>query len=145
MIKRTGKLLILLCFLMGVGTATASAQLIGALNVTVPHPFFVNKTEMPAGTYTLRVLDDMAPTMMEIQSIDGRNSVMFDTEDAQPKGEPTENTIVFDKVGDDYFLSRIWLEGDSYVGYALEKPKLEKRLEASGTKVEKHQVAINRR
>jgi hypothetical protein len=130
---------------MGVGTATASAQLIGALRVDVSHPFIVNKTELPAGTYTIRVLDDMAPTMMEIQSIDGRNSVMFDTEDAQPKGQPRENTIVFDKVGDDYFLSRIWLEGDSYVGYGLEKPKLEKRLEASGTKVEKHQVAINRR
>ena len=83
MIKRTGKLLILLLFMMGVGTATASAQLIGALRVDIPHPFFVNKTEMPAGRYTLRVLDDMAPTMMEIQSIDGRNSVMFDTEDAR--------------------------------------------------------------
>jgi hypothetical protein len=83
--------------------------------------------------------------MMEIQSIDGRNSVMFDTEDAQPNGERRENTIVFDKVGDDYFLSRIWLDGDDFVGYELEKPKLEKRLEASGTKVEKHQVAMNRR
>jgi hypothetical protein len=130
---------------MGVGTATASAQLIGALNVTVPHPFFVNKTELPAGRYTVRVLDDMAPTMMEIQSFDGRTSVLFNTENAQPKGEPRENDLVFDKVGDDYFLSRIWLDGDSYVGYALEKPKLEKRLVASGTKIEKHQVAIDRR
>jgi hypothetical protein len=146
MVKRTGKLLILLCFLMGVGTATASAQIIGALRVDVPHPFFVNNTKLPAGTYSLRVLDDNeSANTLEIQNVDGHDSVMFNTEEAQPKEEPRESKLVFDKVGDDYFLSRIWVDGDTYVGYALEKPKLQKRLEASGTKVEKHQVAMNRR
>jgi hypothetical protein len=145
MIKRAGKLLILLCFLMGVGTATASAQLIGALDVTVPHPFFVGNSKLPAGKYMVRVLDDTSPNMMEIQSVDGRTSVMFDTENAQPKDEPRESKLVFDKVGDDYFLSRIWLDGDSYVGYELEKPRLEKKLEGSGAKTEKHQIAMNRR
>jgi hypothetical protein len=145
MIKRTGKLLILLVFLIGVGTATASAQLIGALDVTVPHSFFVNKTELPAGKYTVRVLDDTSPNMMEIRSVDGHNSVMFDTENAQPNGEPRESELVFDKLGDDYFLSRIWLEGDSYVGYELEKPTMEMQLEGKGIKAEKHQVAMNRR
>jgi hypothetical protein len=145
MAKRAGKLLILLFFLMGVGTATASAQLIGALDVNVPHPFFVNNTKLPAGKYSVRVLDDLSANMMEMQSMDGRTSVMFDTEDAQPKDEPRASKLVFNKVGNDYFLSRIWLDGDSYVGYALEKTKLEKKLEGSGAKSERHEVAINRK
>jgi hypothetical protein len=146
MIKRAGKLLILLCFLMGVGTATASAQLIGALEVNVPHPFFVNNTKLPAGKYMVRLLDDIeSANMMEIQTVDGRTKVMFDTEDAQPKKEPRANKLVFNKIGNDYFLSHIWLDGDTYVGYELEKSKLEKKLEASGAKAEKHEVAMNRK
>jgi hypothetical protein len=114
--------------------------------VDISHPFFVNNTKLPAGTYTLRVLDENeSANTLELQSLDGHTSVMFNTEDAQPKQEPRESKLVFDKVGDDYFLSRIWVDGDTYTGYALEKPKLEKRLEARGTKIEKHEVAINRR
>jgi hypothetical protein len=47
--------------------------------------------------------------------------------------------MVFDKIGDKYFLSKIWTTESEY-GYQLPKTKAEERLEAGGLKAEHHSI-----
>jgi hypothetical protein len=47
--------------------------------------------------------------------------------------------LVFNKVGDQYFLSQIWVAG-SAAGNEVPKSRMEKRLAKGGSQSEKHSV-----
>ena len=135
------KMLLILGLLMGVGDVTARAQALseGAIEADVPHAFTVKDTTLPPGKYTVKRLDDNEPQVLEIRSANGRTAVIFEAENAQANQIPRNPELVFDKVGDQYFLSQIW-SSDSDIGYQLPKTKAEKRLEGSGTQTEHHSI-----
>jgi hypothetical protein len=131
-----------LCLLLGVGAVTASAQIESDVTVkaNIPQAFVVNDTTLPAGKYTIRVVEDTALDVLEIRSEDGRTAVLFNTDSAEPKQMPNKTELVFDKVGDTYFLSQIFVEGDD-TGNQLIKSRMERKLEGDGLKSEKHSMA----
>ncbi|HXG65090.1 MAG TPA: hypothetical protein VNO70_08270 [Blastocatellia bacterium] len=61
--------------------------------------------------YTIKVADETSLNVMEIRSANGRTAVLFETEDAHANQTPRQTELVFDKIGDRYFLSQIWLSG----------------------------------
>jgi hypothetical protein len=144
MMKYVGKLFLTLSLLVVGGGVVADAQIdsVPQIEATVPFAFTVGDTRLPAGKYEIRTLDDNSPSVLEISSVDGRTSVAFDTEDATTPGDHLAKTteLVFDKVGDHYFLSQVWVSG-SQSGSELVKSRMQKRLEVSGTKAEKQSVA----
>jgi hypothetical protein len=131
-----------LCLLLGVGAVGASAQIESDVTVkaNIPQAFVVNDTTLPAGKYTIRVVEDTALDVLEIRSEDGRTTVLFNTDSAEPKQMPNKTELVFDKVGDTYFLSQIFVEGDD-TGNQLIKSRMERKLESDGLKSERHSVA----
>jgi hypothetical protein len=135
------KMLLMLSLLIGVGYVTARAQALSdsTIEADVPHAFIVQGTTLPAGKYTVRRVDDIEPRVLEIRSADGRTAVVFEAENAQANQIPRKAELVFDKVGDQYFLSQIWTS-DSDSGYQLPKTKAEKRLEGSGMQAEHHSI-----
>ena len=143
MIKNLGKLCLTLCLLVAGGGVVANAQMdtVPQIEVNVTFPFMVGDTKLPAGKYVIRTSDDEAPNVLELRSADTKTSVIFDTENAQTRGDKTVNKteLVFDKVGDQYFLSQIWVEG-SATGNELAKSRMEKKLMAGNTQAEKHSV-----
>jgi hypothetical protein len=54
-----------------------------------------------------------------------------------------QSELVFEHVGDEYFLSEVFLSGDNS-GNQLARPKLERRLERAGLKSESRSVAANK-
>jgi hypothetical protein len=136
------KMLLVVGLLIGIGNVTARAQgLIDdtAIEADVPHAFSVKGKTLPAGKYTVKRLDDTQPNVLEIRSADGRTAVVFEAESVQANQIPSNAELVFDKVGDQYFLSKIWTT-DSDIGYQLPKTKAEKTLEGSGIQAERHSI-----
>ena len=133
------KMLLVLGLLIGLGNVTARAQALseGTIEADVPHAFIVKDTTLPAGRYTVKRLDDTEPHVLEIRSANGRTAVIFEAENAEANEIPRNPELVFDKVGDQYFLSQIWAS-DSNIGYQLPKTKAEKRLEGSGSMQTEH-------
>jgi hypothetical protein len=143
MVKNLSKVFLMLCLLTVGGGIVAHAQIDSdiAIQGNVPFAFMVGDTKRPAGKYEIKALDDIA-NVLELRSEDGRTSVFVDAENIITKGERIEskNELVFDKVGDQYFLSQVWEAGSSS-GSALVKSMMERRLTDSGGQAEKHSVA----
>ena len=135
------KTLLMLGLLIGVGNVTARAQALseGTIEADVPFSFTVRETTLPPGKYVFRRVNDVEPQVLEVRSARGRKAVIFEAESAQANQTPRDADLVFDKIGDQYFLSQI-LTSDSNLGYQLPKTKAEERLEGDGMKAEHHSI-----
>ncbi len=143
MVRNLGKLFLALCLLTIGGGVVANAQVdsVPQIEVNVPFDFVVGDTKLPAGKYQIKTVDDVANNVLEIRSEDARTSVVFDTSDAQTRGDQIENKteLVFDKVQGRYFLAQIWVAGTS-TGNELIKSRMEKKLMNGGSQAEKQSV-----
>jgi hypothetical protein len=95
------------------------------MNAKVPFAFNIGDKQLPAGAYAVREMD--RATL--IQSRDGETSVLGIYAYAGPSKDD-ETKLVFNKVGDHYFLAQIWTSVRGQ-GLALPESKLEKELRAS--------------
>lgn len=142
--KTVSKLFLSLCLVIGLGAAmAASAQIEGDMTIeaNIPHAFVVRDTTLPAGKYTIKVADDATSlNVLEIRSANARTAVLFETEDIQTNRAPGKSELIFDKIGDTYFLSQVFLKGDNS-GNQLPKSRMERKLEDGGLKAEMHSVA----
>jgi hypothetical protein len=137
-----GRTLLIVCLLAGVGVVTAKAQIYSDTSVEadIPYAFIVGTTILPAGKYMIKVLNETNLDLLEISSSNGRRAVAFETQSTLADRTPRQTEVLFNKIGDQYFLSQIWVEG-SNSGAQVEKSKIEQRLEASGMNSERHSVA----
>jgi hypothetical protein len=146
MIKNLGKMCLTLCLLMVFGGVVANAQMdsVPQVEVNITFPFMVGDTKLPAGKYVIKTSDDNSPNVLELRSADGHTSVIFDTENAQTRDDKivSKTELVFNKVGDQDFLSQIWVAGTS-TGNELAKSRMEKRLTSGGSQSEKHSVVAS--
>ena len=101
--------------LIGLGlllaTASAYAQT-GVVKANVPFNFIVNKTELPAGQYSIRPLG-MTGVAMSINSSD--HSVVKAILPLACESAEVQKTskLVFHRYGSQYFLAQIWTEGSN--------------------------------
>lgn len=141
MLKNLGKLFLALCVLTAGGVA-ANAQIDSGITIDgkVPFAFMAGNTKLPAGTYEIRNLDQM-PGVLELYSVDGRHSVMVETENvnAQVNRDVAKTELIFDKVGDAYFLRQIWVAGTG-TGSEVVRSRVEKAL-AGDAPADKQSVA----
>ena len=143
MIRNVGKLLLALCVVTVGGGIVANAQ-IGSdavIRGNIPFAFMVGNTELPAGEYDVKALDDNARNVLEVRSVKDHKSVFADSENVETKGQRIEkrSELVFDKVGDKYFLTQIWVEGSAF-GSELPKSRMETSLEVGGVQSERHSI-----
>jgi len=123
------------------GGTSARAQVMDSIEADVPFDFTVRNQVMPAGHYILKRLDDSRPGVMTIRGSDSHEARIFLTGDAQIAKEPRHNELIFDRVGDQYFLSRIFEVGNKY-GVAVKKSRSERKLETEGAMLEKQSVEV---
>jgi hypothetical protein len=102
--------------------ASMYAQGSQKLTVQVPFGFHVGDSILPSGEYT--VSTDVAPGVVRLRSADARSSVMILSTATQTLATPTTGKLVFNKYGDEYFLSQIWKAGEN-TGNALHKSRRE--------------------
>jgi hypothetical protein len=101
--------------LVGLGlllaTASASAQTV-EVKANIPFNFIVNKTELPAGAYSLR-RQGTTDTVMLIQSTERQTGKMVLPHTCTSPQTPTQSKLVFHRYGDRYFLSQVWTAGSN--------------------------------
>jgi hypothetical protein len=115
----------------------SEAQIIGNLEVDIPFQFHVGNTRLPPGKYTIHVLDDSDLTTMEISSMDGSVSALFEVRDAQAKSAPAKSELIFNKYGQRYFLERLF-DASNPSGSAVIKSGYEKRIAEAAAESQEH-------
>jgi hypothetical protein len=104
--------------------SAAHAQTTNVL-ARIPFDFMVGKQMLPAGEYTLKSLDQISNALV-IRGEQGATQITLTH--AAAKSEPAEKTVlIFHRVGDEYFLAEVWVEGNSS-GRALPKSPVETQM-----------------
>ena len=128
MIKRVTSLLGLLVLMTFVSAAAHADDML--IKATVPFSFTLGDTTLPAGEY--RILRANTPARLYyIRSADGKQSMYFAASTVEPLNESERVfLLVFDRIGDSYFLSKVWM-GSRDIGLLLPKSKHERELLAN--------------
>ena len=96
-----------------------------SMTANVPFAFSAGDKQLPSGAYEVR---DVGRATL-IATRDGENKVLGIYQYAGP-AKVGETKLVFDKVGDSYFLRQIWTSAHGQ-GLQLPESKLEKEIQAS--------------
>jgi len=100
-------------FALMIYPSKAHAQVIGTLDVNIPFQFQAGESVLPAGNYTIRMVNNSDLAFMQITSKDHPStSAIFRVHEKDLASAPTENEVVFNKYGDHYFLAQVFDEGD---------------------------------
>ena len=108
---------LLIIMLTGVLAISAQAQSSSAQRViaSIPFSFNVGKTTLPAGKYTITVLNPTSDRKtLQIRSLNGRASAIVLT--MTSSGHASDNAkLVFERYGDQYFFAKVRVAGDVLV------------------------------
>lgn len=112
--KRFFHIQLAIVVLLGVLAINAQAQTSSPQKVlaNIPFTFNVGKTSMPAGKYTITVLNPSSDRrVLQIRSVDGRSSaIVLTTDKIRPASDDAK--LVFDRYGDRYFFAQVQMAGD---------------------------------
>jgi hypothetical protein len=129
-------LIVVSLFLMAVaGRIPAHAQVVDTIEADIPFSFTVRDTTLPAGRYTVERVYTIDPNVMENRSSDAHSTAFVIVENAEIAKAPESAELIFDRVGDQYFLWEIF-EGGSNTGVALPKSHAERELEEGGAMIQ---------
>ena len=115
-------LMILTCLSLFVMLTATSvyAQVSNVQVANIPFEFVIGNKAFPAGRYTVTYLDTH---LMRIQSNDHGESLFVIT--GRVEAKKTRNEFVFNRYGDQYFLSTLWTDGD-HIGRAVSVSRSER-------------------
>jgi hypothetical protein len=99
---------ICLCLVLGVAALHAQVATV-ALRVKVSNSFSINGKVYPAGQYEFRHENGSAPVLK--MSANGSAVMLKVIERLSTEASSQAGKVVFDKVGDNYFLSEVWIPG----------------------------------
>jgi len=108
--------------------ASLYAQGSQQLNVQIPFGFHVGDTTLPSGEYTVDT--DAAQGVVRLRSADSKSSVMILSNSVETHDTPSQGKLVFNRYGEEYFLSQIWKPGNN-LGRELRKSHREIEVAAS--------------
>ena len=104
--------------------ASGYGQVAHRVEAQIPFEFAVSGKVFPDGTYVVS-RDISSP--LKIASLDGRNAALALAMDAQSNTPREEATLVFDRIGDHYFLTQVWEPGTD-AGVQIPRSKMESEL-----------------
>ena len=124
------KRLLFISIFAAMSTASIHAQETTRLKADIPFSFHVGKSAMPAGSYGLQG-ESAGRGILTMRSDSGPGTVIFNTI-PDSTSRPTDNAkLVFNKYGEEYFLSEVWTPNSTRVA-TLAKPRKELDLVAKG-------------
>jgi hypothetical protein len=134
--KNLSNISLAMIMLVGVLVVGAQAQTSSAqkVNASIPFKFSAGKTTLPAGQYTITVLNPSSDRkILQIRSLDGRSSAMVQT--TTNNGHASDHTkLVFERDGDRYVFAQAQLAGDTTLAAVRHKEPREKNAMAKANK-----------
>ncbi len=122
------KIVLAICFLALVAMAAGSAQAGLNIRADIPFQFVVKGTTLPAGQYEF-VRRDYDQAIEVVPATKGPSTIALVITRLGQKihTTPKDDHIVFDKVGNTYFLSELWISGEEGFVLYITKEKHEHR------------------
>ena len=134
--KRHLNPLVAILILVGALTVSTQAQTAGAQRVVanIPFAFNVGNTKLPAGKYSITVLNPSSDRkILQIRSTKGSSATVQTT--AESGNISDDAKLVFHRYGDRYFFARVQMAGDATT-FAAVKSNTERaeKLALAGTR-----------
>lgn len=107
---------------------TAQAQLPGIpVRATIPFDFIVRGKVLPAGNYEIERVND-EPSGLLVRNVNNKHEhIVFETEPMEARRISSHNVLVFNRYGDEYFLSEVVTAGEQ-TGRELAPSRTERTL-----------------
>ena len=141
--KRNLNSLMTIVILVAAFAVSAQAQTAGAQKelANIPFAFNVGKTTLPAGKYTVTVVNPSSDRKaLQIRSSDGRSSAITQTVGVIGKASDKAK-LVFHRYGDQYFFAQAQMAGET-VSLAAVKSSAERAQEHAIAKAGKRTVVV---
>jgi hypothetical protein len=123
MYKHAYQVLVALTLFAGLMVPATHAQSI-MLKADIPFDFVVGDKQLPSGEYRVKQIN---PGTTLIQGKDSHSSAAVFTTTAQAAKISDVGKLVFNRYGDQYFLSKIW-EASSVAGRQVVQSRVEREL-----------------
>ena len=109
--NQTYRLVAILGIFLGLAVVSVHAQAPSKVEINIPFEFSAGKTTLPAGVYSIK---RMSGNNVTLRSEDGKSSVILNAPVTQTSTDPNAvERIVFDRYGEQFALSQIWLTADT--------------------------------
>jgi hypothetical protein len=107
------------------------------LTATVPFDFYIGQRALPAGDYQF----DINRYLIQVFNRNGKGSAFTLTLPAERAVSRNEGLLVFNKIGEEYFLNQVWGPGNKW-GCEYRKSAREKEAIANATRPGQVMVAV---
>jgi hypothetical protein len=104
------KLTAIFAILLGLAVTGVQAQAPSKVEVNIPFAFSAGKTTLQAGVYSIK---RMSGNYLALRSVDGKSTVILNAPVNLTSLDDKAERLVFNKYGDQYYLSQIWLTVDT--------------------------------
>ena len=109
--NKTYRIVAILGIFLGLTVAGVQAQAPSKVEVNIPFEFSAGKTTLPAGVYSIK---RMSGNNLSLRSQDGKSSVILTAPVTETSTDPNAvERIVFERYGEQFALSQIWLTADT--------------------------------
>jgi hypothetical protein len=124
--KRHLHILMLICGVLAINAVSSQAQSTAhRMRAHIPFAFNVGEKNLPAGDYTISVLNPSSDQkVLQISSADGRWRAIIKTTGVSNRANE-DTKLMFHRYGDRYFFAQAQLAGDSN-GLAVAKSRAER-------------------
>lgn len=136
--RKTFPFLIMLALLLPLMATHVVAQKSHELVANIPFDFTVCREQLPAGKYKVRPISGANPKVVLVASEDNRSVEIVCTRDVKGQKPAATGKLIFNRYGNQYFLSELWLQGD-LTGNQLVKTEQEEALLREVTGVKKRE------
>jgi hypothetical protein len=82
-------------------------------------------------------VDDSGLDVMQISTMDGSRSALFQVQESDAPATPTKSELIFNKYGDQYFLAKLYDEGER-IGSEVLKSRDEERISKNVALAQEH-------
>jgi hypothetical protein len=135
-VRRLAMTALLLTLALATAVTTANGQGQPRLKANVPFEFIVGDKTLPAGEYAVSALG-VGKEVLTIQGTQRKHDAVRLTDVTRPRLNKSA-ALIFHRYGNTYFLSQVWVRGDS-PGWQLLKSRQERAIER-----ELSRIAANR-
>jgi hypothetical protein len=122
--RQAFRIISLLTLLLMAGSAIAQTVRVRG---NIPFNFTVGNKTLPAGAYDVATIETHDTKMLRLQTLDGKSSMIVGSNAAVATKCPERSILVFNRYGSQYFLSEIWVKGET-AGRHLPQSNREKEL-----------------
>ncbi|MGB6901086.1 MAG: hypothetical protein WBE12_20995, partial [Candidatus Acidiferrum sp.] len=110
---------------LAIMSSTRVAQAQENMKVTIPFDFVAGNRSLPAGEYSVNV-SGQTHMLILVDRKDGAPTILG-AHDVVAREPQSQSKLIFNRYGDRYFLSQVWMQGNSR-GRQLSKSAREKEI-----------------